>query len=109
MVAQTLDFDLKSCFVFFNTSSRSTRSSLASVSLFVVLICLGPRVALLVVHLSLSQSLLLWFGLLRTSSRSARCRLVFVSIFVSLVCLGPRVALLVVDLSSSQSLLLWVS
>ena len=39
------------------------------------MVCLGPRVALLVVDLSSCQSLLLWFGLLRTSSGSARCRL----------------------------------
>ena len=43
---QTLDFDLKSCFVFLNTSSRSTRCWLASVSLFVVLVCLGPWLCL---------------------------------------------------------------
>ena len=42
---------------------------------------LGPRVSLLVVDLSLCQSLLLWFGLLRTSSRSTRCSLVSVSIY----------------------------
>ena len=103
---QTLDFDLKSCFVLLNTSSHSTRCWLASVSLFVALVCLGPRVALLVVDWSQSQSLLLWFawdleslhllwtclritvccfGLLRILSRSARCRLVSVSIFVALV------------------------
>ena len=102
--AQTLDFDLKSCFVLLNTSSCSTRCWLASVSLFVALVFLGPRVTLLVVDLSSSQSLLLWFGLLRTSSRSARCSLVSVSLFVALVFLGPRVTLLVVDLSSSHSL-----
>ena len=88
--AQTLDFDLKSCFVLLNTFSRSTRCWLASVSLFVALVCLRPRVALLVVDLSLSQSLLLWFGLLRTSSRSACCRLVSVSIFHALICSTPQ-------------------
>ena len=88
--AQTLDFDLKSCFVLLNTSSHSTRCWLASISLFVVLVCLGPRVVLLVVDLaSSSQSLLLWFGLLRTSSRSARCSLVPFSIFHSLCCSTP--------------------
>ena len=44
-------------------------------------VCLRPRVALLVVHLSPSHSLLVWFGFLRTSSRSARCSLVSISIF----------------------------
>ena len=73
------------------------------------LVCFGPRVALLVVDLSSSESLLLWFGFPRSSSRSAYCRLVFVSIFVGLVCLGPRVALHVVDLTLSQSLLVWFS
>ena len=105
--AHMLDFNLKSCFVLLNTSSRSTRCWLASVSLFVVLVWLGPRVALLVVNLSPSQSLLLWFGLLGTLSHYTCCRLVYVSLFVALVCLGPRVVLLVVDLSQSQSLLLW--
>ena len=100
--AQTLDFDPKSCFVLLNTSSRSTRCWLASVSLFVALVCLGPRVALLVVELSPSQSLLLWFGLLRTSSRPARCSLVSVSIFHALCCSTPRVTLLILDLSPSQ-------
>ena len=57
--AQTLDFDLKSCFVLLNTSSRSARCRPVSVSPFVVLVCLGPRVALLVVVLSLSQSFML--------------------------------------------------
>ena len=80
---------------------------LASASLFVVLLCLGPRVALLVVDLSPSQSLFLWFGLLGTSSHSTRCGPVSVSLFVALVCLGPWVVLLVVDLYPSQSLLLW--
>ena len=58
--AQTLDFDLKSCFVLLNTSSRSTRRWLASVSLFVALVCLGPWITLLVVDLfQLSQPFLL--------------------------------------------------
>ena len=48
--------------IFLNTSSRSTRCWLASVSLFVALVCLGPRVILLVVDLSPSQSLPLWFA-----------------------------------------------
>ena len=132
--AQNFDFDLKSCIVLLNTSSRSTRCWLSSVSLFVALVCLGPRVVLLVVDLSPSQSLLLWFGLLRTLSRSAvvvdlspsqslllwfgllgtsshstRCRLVSASLFVALVSLGPRVALLVVVLSPSQSFMLCVA
>ena len=95
---QTLDFDLKSCFVLLNNSSRSTRCWLASVSLFVVLVCLGPRVALLIVDLCPSQSLLVWFGLLRTLSRSARCSLVSVNLsFFVLPCYS--VDLLVVDLS----------
>ena len=64
-------------------------------------------VPLLVVDLPLSQSLLLWFGLLRTSSRSARCSLGSVSIFHALCCSTPRVALLVVVLAPSQSLPLW--
>ena len=101
--AQTLDFDLKSCFVLLNTSSCSTRCWLASVLLFVALVCLGPWVVLLVVDLSPSQSLLLWFGLLATSSHSTHCRLVSVSLFVALVCLWHQVVLLVVDLSPSQS------
>ena len=103
--AHTLDFDLKSWFVLFNTSSRSTRCWLASV--FVALVSLGPQVALLVVDFSPSQSLLLWFALLGTLSHSNLCRLVSVSLFAALVCLGPRVVLLDVDLSLSQSLLLW--
>ena len=82
---------------------------LASVSLFVALVCLGPWVALLVVDLSPSQSLLLWFGLLGTSSHSTRCRLVSVSLLVALVCFGPRVVLLVVVLSPSQSFMLCVA
>ena len=58
--AQTLDFDLKSCFVLLNTSSRSARCRLVSVSIFVVLVCSTPRVALLVVELTrLSQPFLL--------------------------------------------------
>ena len=58
--AQTLDFDLKSCFVLLNTSSRSARCWLVSVSLFVALVFLGPRVALLVIDLfRLSQPFLL--------------------------------------------------
>ena len=85
----------------------STRCWLASVSLFVALVCLGLRVVLLVVHLSLSQSLLLWFGLLRTSSRSARCSLVSISIFHALCCSTPWVTLLILDLSPSQSFFLW--
>ena len=48
---QTLDFDRKSCFVLLNTSSRSTRCF--------GLVCLGPRVALLVVVLPPSQSFIL--------------------------------------------------
>ena len=48
---QTLDFDLKSCFVLLNTSSRSTRCF--------GLVCLGSRVALLVVVLPPSQSFIL--------------------------------------------------
>ena len=80
-------------------------------------------VALLVVDLPPSHSLLLWFDLPRTSSRSARCSLVSisintlsysahswlvsVSIFLPLFCPTPRVALLVVYLFPSQSLPLW--
>ena len=60
---------------------------------------LGPWVALLIVDLSPSQSLLLWFGLFGTSSYSAHSWLVSVSIFAALVCSTPRVDLLVVDLS----------
>ena len=100
--ARTLDFDPKSCLVLLKTSSRSTRCWLASVSLFVALVCLGPRVALLIVELSPSQSLLL-----NTSSYSAHSWLVSVSIFLPLFCWTPRVALLVVDLAPSQSLPLW--
>ena len=81
-IAQTLDFDLKSCFVLLNTSSRSTRCSFASVSLFVALVCLEPRVALLIADLFPSQSLLLCYS-------------------------TPRVTLLILDLSPSQSLPLW--
>ena len=44
------------------TSSRSARRSLASVSIFHPLCCPTPRVALLVVDLSLSQSLFLCFS-----------------------------------------------
>ena len=57
--AQTLDFNLQSCFLLLNTSSCSTHCWLASVSLF-ALVCLGPRVTLLVVDLSPSHSLF-WF------------------------------------------------
>ena len=90
----------KNCFVLLNTSSQSTRCWLASVSLFVVLVFLGPRVVLLVVDLSQSQSLLLWFGLLRTSSRSACCWLVSTVCFNhSCFMLKPRLALLAVQLS----------
>ena len=103
---QTLDFDLKSCFVLLNTSSRSTRCWLAPVSLFVALVCLGPRVALLVVDFSPSESFI-GFVLLNTSSYSAHSWLVSVSMFLPLFCSIPRVAMLVVDLSPSQSLLLW--
>ena len=93
------------------------------------LFCSTLPVALLVVDLPPSHSLLLWFGLLRTSSRSAHCRFVSVSIFVALLlntssysahswlvsisiflplfCSTPRVALLVVVLAPSQSLALW--
>ena len=113
---QTLDFDLKSCFVLLNTSSRSTHCWLASVSLFVALVCLGPRVALLVVVLAPSQSCFVLltmlcvaqhvellcslltclrlnlssFVLLNTSSRSAPCSLGSISIFAALVCSTPR-------------------
>ena len=62
--AQTLDFDLKSCFVLLNTSTTTTL-------LYSLLTCL--------------RLTLCCFGFLRTSSHSARCRLVFVSIFVALV------------------------
>ena len=60
--AQTLDINLKSCFVLLNTSSRPARRWLVSVgSLFVALVCLGPRVALPVVDLfRLCQRFLLW-------------------------------------------------
>ena len=100
--AQTLDFDLKSCFVLLNTSSCSTRCWLSSVSLFVALVCLGPRVILFVVDLFPSQSLLLWFGLLRTLSRSARCSLVSVKLSSVFCCSTPRVTLLILDLTPSQ-------
>ena len=82
--AQTLDFDLKSCFVLRR-------------------FCSTLPVALLVVDLPSSHCLLLW-----TSSRSALCRLLCLNLCCfGLVCLGPRVALLVVDLSPSQTLPLW--
>ena len=82
------------------------------------LFCSTLPVALLVVDLPPSHSLLLWFAqdleslcslqsclrlnlssfvLPNTSSRSARCRLVSVSIFAALVCSTPPVDLLVVD------------
>ena len=60
-VLKCWDFDLKSCFVLLNSSVRSGRW-LVSVALFVALVCLGPLVVLLVVDLSLSQSLLVWFA-----------------------------------------------
>ena len=60
--AQTLDLDLKSCFVLLNTSSCSARCRLVSVSIFADLFCTTPRVALLVVDLFLYKSLLLWFA-----------------------------------------------
>ena len=50
--AQTFDFELKSCFVLLNTSSRSSRCWLASVSHFAALVCSTPRVDQLVVDLS---------------------------------------------------------
>ena len=98
--AQTLDFYLKSHFVQLHTSGRFARGLLVPVSFF-------PRVAVLVVVLSPSQSFMLCvatprvtllildlfpsnfssFVLLNTSSCSARCRLV--------------------QLSAPQSLLLW--
>ena len=80
--------------------------SLCTVSLFVALVSLGPRVIQLVVDLSLSQSFLLWFGLLRISSRSARCSLVSVSIFHSLCCSSHQVTLLILDLCPSPSFFL---
>ena len=127
--AHTLDFDLKYCFVLLNTSSRSTRCWLASVSLFVALVCLGPRVVLLVVDLSPSQTLLLWFGclgprvallvvVLSPSIFHRFCVAQHLELLCSfltcprlnlsfLFCSTPRVALLVVDMSPSQSLPLW--
>ena len=107
--AQTLDFNLKSCFVLLSTSSRSTRCWIASFSLFVALVCLGPWVVLLVVDLSPSESFMLcvaqhlellcpfWtclhlnlssFVLLNTSSFNLLCFL-----------LKPRLTMLAVQLS----------
>ena len=45
-----------------HTSSTSVHGRLVSVSIFLALFCSTPRVALLVVDLSPSQSLLLWFA-----------------------------------------------
>ena len=68
------------------------------------LFCSTLPVALLVVDLPPSHSLLLWFGFLRTSSRSARCSLVSVNLSSVLCCSTPCVTLLILVLSPSQSL-----
>ena len=48
---------------FLSTSSRTTRCSLVSVSIFHALCCTTPPVTLLILDLSPSYSLLLWFAL----------------------------------------------
>ena len=54
--AQTFDFDLKSCISCIAQHFLSLGSLLTSLRLTLVdLVCLGPRVALIVVHLSPSQ------------------------------------------------------
>ena len=78
-------------------SSHSTCCRLVSLSLFVALVCLGPRVVLLVVVLSPSP--LSYFVLLNTLSYSAHSWLVSVSIFLPLFFSTPCAALLVVDSS----------
>ena len=81
---QTLDFDLKFCFVLLNTCSRFARGLLALLarlvctSIFLPLFCSTPRVNLYC------------FGLLNTSSLSARCWLFStVSTFLAF-CWTPR-------------------
>ena len=81
-------------------SSTLPVALLVSISLFVVLVCLGPRVTLLVVDLSPSHSLLLWFPQDLESFCSLQTRLNLCCF--GLVCLRPSVALLVVILSPSQ-------
>ena len=89
--AQTLDFDLKSCFVLLNTSSCSTRCRLVSTSIFVALVCLRPPVTLLVVDLSPAHSLLLWFAQdLKSFCSLQTCLHVNLCCF-GLVCLKRRV------------------
>ena len=115
--AQTLDFDLKSCFVLLNTSSHSTRCWLAFLSLFVAFVCLGPWVILLVVVFSPSRSFMLcvaqYLELLCSFLTCLRLNLssfvmlntvsvwniVSVSNFAALVCSTLRVDLLIVILS----------
>ena len=71
------------------------------------LFCSTLPVALLVVDLLPSDSLLLWFAQDLESLCSLQNCLCLDLCCFGLVCLGPRVTLLIVDLSPSQSLLLW--
>ena len=57
-----LCLNFKSWLVLLNTSSRAARCRLASVSIFLALFYLTPRLALLVVDLSPSRFFLLWFA-----------------------------------------------
>ena len=76
-----------------NTSSYSAHSWLVSVSIFLPLFCSTPRVALLVVDLSLSESFPLWFAQHLELICSFTCLDCFnLSCFV----LKPRLALLAV-------------
>ena len=81
LLTNCLGFNLKSCFVFLNTSSRSAGCRLVSVLTFLLCFAVTPRVALLVVDLS------------RLSH-----------IFLTLCCSTPRVTLLILDLSPSVRL-----
>ena len=70
--ARKLDFDPKTCYVLLDPYSHFARGKLfPSHSFFVALICLGPRVALLVVDLSPSQSFMLTMCCSNTSSYSS--------------------------------------
>ena len=103
---QTLDFDLKSCFVLLNSSSRSTCCGLVCVLIIVALVwfpqdleslcslqscvrlnlscfCVAQHLKLLSSFFTCLRLNLSSFVLLKGSSRSARCRLVSVSIFAA--------------------------
>ena len=85
------------CFGLLRTSTRSARRSLVSISTFHALCCSTPRVTLLILDLSPSQSLPLWFAQhLELICSSLTCLHCFK---LSCFALIPRLDLLAVQLS----------